>query len=527
MYLFIFSLIPWSIFVILKYKKALHMLQQNLYNVDSRYLTWLYRNYKKVLLEIDVLLFIPLAFFWNETVFKIVFFISYSVFSIIHYNKLKNEQTKKPLVVTARVKRLIMTIFILYSVFSIFLVSKYFLDKSIVYYLAIMLITYFAYIIVYLVNIINYPIERLVFYYFMFKAKSKLKSMKNLKVVGVTGSYGKTTSKNILSDVLSIKFNTLPTPRSFNTPNGLMITINNHLDKFDEIFIAEMGAYKLGEIKELCDLVHPQYGILTVIGTAHLESFGSEENIQKTKFELIESLPSDGIGILNKDDSMQVNYKLKNNCKILWIGIENKDVDVYASNIKCSEKGTTFDVTFKEDKTKYEFQTKLLGYFNVYNILAAIALGKELGMDIQSLQAGVKKVKPTEHRLELKKGPGVVIIDDAYNSNPSGAKMALDVLNMMKGKKIIVTPGMIELGSKQYEYNKEFGNQIADVCNEVILVGEKQTKAIYDGLEEKGYNKNKIHIINDVKKAFDIVNKIKDNNTYVLLENDLPDIFNE
>ncbi|MDD4036202.1 MAG: UDP-N-acetylmuramoyl-tripeptide--D-alanyl-D-alanine ligase [Bacilli bacterium] len=525
--LFIISIIPWSVFVIFKYKKALHMLQQNLYNHDSRYLTWLYRNYKKVLGEIDILLVIPLMFYWNKTIFMIIFFITYSIFTIVHYNKLKNEQTKKPLVITARVKRLITTIFIIYLASSIYLVSNFFFDNIILYYVIIMGMTYFAYIVVYIANIINYPIERGYFYYYMYKAKSKLKSMKNLKIIGITGSYGKTTSKNILSDILSVKFNTLPTPKSLNTPNGLMITINNHLDKFDEIFIAEMGSYKIGEIKELCDLVSPKYGVVTIIGKAHLESFGSEENIQKGKFELIESLPQDGIGILNGDDHLQVSYKLKNNCKIVWIGIDNKDVDVYASNIECSEKGTTFDVTFKGDKTKYKFQTKLLGYFNVYNILAAIALGKELGIDIPGLQVGVRKVRPTEHRLELKRGPGVIIIDDAYNSNPSGAKMALEVLSIMKGKKVIVTPGMIELGSKQYELNKEFGKQIAAVCDEVILVGEKQTKPIQDGLKEKGYDKKKIHIVNDIKLAFNIINKIKDSNTYVLLENDLPDIFNE
>lgn len=138
-----------------------------------------------------------------------------------------------------------------------------------------------------------------------------------------------------------------------------MITINNHLDKFTEYFIAEMGAFKRGEIKTLCNFVKPKYGILTSIGTAHLDSFGSRENIQKGKFELIESLPSDGIAILNRDDEWQVSYKLKNNCKVLWIGIDNKDADVYATNIKLSKDGTNFDCIFKGDNTLYHFETKL------------------------------------------------------------------------------------------------------------------------------------------------------------------------
>ena len=187
----------------------------------------------------------------------------------------------------------------------------------------------------------------------------------------------------------------------------------------------------------------------------------------------------------------------------------------------------SFDCHFKGDKNKYNFETKLLGTANVYNILSAIALGHELGMSIKQLQLGTKKIKTIEHRLELKKYNKITIIDDAYNSNPIGSKMALDVLNLMEGKKIIVTPGMIELGEEEYKLNKKFGMQIADVCDKVILVGKNQTKAIQDGLKEKKYDKAKIDIINDVKEAFTIINRLNEDNVYVLLENDLPDIFNE
>ena len=354
----------------------------------------------------------------------------------------------------------------------------------------------------------------------------KLKSM-NLPVIGITGSYGKTSSKNILNDILNIKFNAFATPKNFNTPYGLINSINNYLDKFNDIFIAEMGAFKIGEIKKTCDLMHPKYGILTIIGEAHLESFGSRENIQKGKFELIESLPSDGIGILNGDDEYQRNYKLKNKCKVYYVGIDSDNLDLKATNIKLSNKGTTFDIIFKGEQEKYTFTTKLLGKHNVYNILAGIMLGKQLGMTIEELQRGVSSIKVIEHRLELKKYGNINIIDDAYNSNPVGSKMALDVLGLMDGEKIVVTPGMIELGDKQYELNKKFGEYISEVADYVILVGEKQTKPIYDGLIEKKYNSKNIFIINDVKEAFPIMNKLAQNNTYVLLENDLPDLFNE
>ena len=354
--------------------------------------------------------------------------------------------------------------------------------------------------------------------------------MNQLKIIGITGSYGKTSSKNILSDILNIKYNALPTPKNLNTNYGLMITINNHLSKFDDIFIAEMGAYKKGEIKSLCDMVHPKYGILTTIGTAHLESFGSEKNIQEGKFELIESLPSEGVGVLNKDDPKQVSYKLKNDCKILWIGIDNKDVDVHASNIVGTNKGCKFDVVFKGDKNVYTFETKLLGKHNVYNILASIALGREFGISVENLIKAVKQVQPVEHRLELKKLGGFYQIDDAYNSNPVGAKSALEVLSMMDGDKVVVTPGMIELGEKEEEYNREFGKQIAMIskANYVILVGKKKTKPIYEGLLLNGFKEENVILTNDVKEAYTIINGLKGKkDLYALFENDLPDTYNE
>ena len=159
--------------------------------------------------------------------------------------------------------------------------------------------------------------------------------------------------------------------------------------------------------------------------------------------------------------------------------------------------------------------------------MAGILLGKELGMTIDELKRGVALVKPYEHRLELKKNGTLNIIDDAYNSNPLGSKMALEVLHLMPGKKVVVTPGMIELGEKQYELNKKFGTYIAKVCDYVILVGKEQTKPIYDGLIEQHYNMDNVYVLNNVLDAFNILRRIDDGNTYVLLENDLPDLFNE
>ena len=530
MFGFVLTLFLWFILVIIKLKKSLHMLQQNNYNKDNRYLKWISNNFKKVFLSIDVMLIIFILFLLlsNNFVINTILFILLLLVSIIKYfnDDLEDKKkSKKPLVYTNRVKRLLVTIGVILFIPLIFMFKNFSYELGTNYYIRLIILVYLIYFVVLIAAIINIPAEKYVYYSFKNKAMNKLKNLNNLKVIGITGSYGKTSSKNILSDILNIKYNALPTPKNFNTPYGLIMTINNTLDKFDDIFIAEMGAYKRGEIKELCDLVHPKYGILTTIGTAHLESFGSIENIQKTKFELIESLPSDGVAVLNMDDEKQVTYNIKSKCKKIWVAINNDKADFIATNIKMNNKGMSFDCVINGEKVK--FSTKLLGIPNIYNILAGIALGNYFGIDNEQLRRAVLNVKNTEHRLELKNAGDITYIDDAYNSNPVGSKMALDVLNLMPGKKIIMTPGMIELGPKQYELNKQFGEYIADVCDEVILVGEKQTIPIQDGLKEKGYSEKKIHITNDVKEGFKIAEKIKTKNTYVLIENDLPDLFNE
>ena len=517
------------LFALYKSKKAMHMLQQNYYDESNRYLFWMFKNLKKVFFNIDFIFITLLVFLFIELGNDFILGYTlglYLVIFVVYRNRQKKEQTKKPLVITARIKRLFITESLLYFIPLLIMILNFREDYVLLYLLIIGSMSYLSYFVILIANKINIPIEKCVYLHYKRMAMKKLKMM-NIPVVGITGSYGKTSSKNIVNDILSVKYNSFATPKNFNTPYGLIRSINNYLDKFNDIFIAEMGAFKVGEIRTTCKLMHPKHGILTTIGEAHLESFGSRENIQKGKFELIESLPSGGIAILNADDEWQVSYKLKNDkCRVLWIGIDN-EADIKALNIKLSGTGTDFDVMFKNDSNLYHFHTKLLGKHNVYNLLAGILLGKELGMNISELQRGVNSVKTIEHRLELKKSGTLNIIDDAYNSNPVGSKMALDVLKLMPGLKIVVTPGMIELGDKQYELNKKFGEYISDSADYVILVGKEQTKPIYDGLMEKGYNNEKVYIINNVVDAFSIMRRLDEGNTYVLLENDLPDLFNE
>ena len=183
----------------------------------------------------------------------------------------------------------------------------------------------------------------------------------------------------------------------------------------------------------------------------------------------------------------------------------------------------------EDDYWKEDIKVILIGDIGVGKTnLIKVALGREFGIEISDLQSSVRGVRAVEHRLELKKIGNFYQIDDAYNSNPVGAKSALEVLDMMDGLKVVVTPGMIELGEKEDELNKEFGKQIADVADYVVLVGEKKTKTIYEGLIEKGFDKDKIMVLNDVRKAYSFVSSlVGDKDVYALFENDLPDTYNE
>ena len=518
-----------------KSKRHIHMFQQNLYNENNRYLKWVFNNYRYFLsLDIFVIgiilvgLFVVFDLQLISTLCLLLVEVLLVIIGFSWQKLINNDQNKKKLVVTARVKRLIITLILLHLLPILFLYNGDFLQYNWILLLVEVIMLYLNSLVIFIAMIINTPIERLVYLYYKSKAMKKIKNMPNLKIIGITGSYGKTSCKRILGTILNYKYNALPSPKNLNTFNGLIMTINNYMDKFCDIFIAEMGAYVKGEIKRLCKLVKPKYGIITTIGTAHLESFGSQENIQESKFELIESLPVDGFGILNGDDPLQVSYKIKNKVRIIWIGIDNKDADVRAENIKCSYIGTSFDVILKGDDKKYHFETKLLGRHNVYNILSAIACGLEFGLDMEELINAVKIVKPVEHRLEIKKLANFYQIDDAYNSNPIGARNACNILGMMPGYKIVVTPGMIELGEKEDEENRILGEEIAEVADLVILIGEKKTQPIREGLINKKFDKDKIIVFNDVREAFPYIGKIaNEKEVYALFENDLPDTFNE
>ena len=492
----------------------LHMFQLNSYKPHEQ-LKWLKGNFLPAVVgrNLGGIVTIPLLLFCG-LVGQGISFVLLAVSAYLNRPK----KAKKPLVYTNRIKRMLITLGVL---LCFIVTAAALLGQSWINGLLLPVAQFFASLLVLLANLINRPIEQSINNWYINDAKQMIRDMPDLKVIGITGSYGKTSVKFYLNKLLSAKYNVLMTPESFNTTLGVVRTIRSSLKATHEIFICEMGAKNIGDIQEICDIVKPNYGIITSIGPQHLESFKSIDNVIKTKFELADAVPQDGIVFLNNDN--EYIRKQKRAKKTVTYGIEETDSDYQAYGIQVSSKGSSFKMTV--DGTDYAFQTRLIGAHNVLNIAGAIAAAHTLGVPMTDLVRQVKALESVPHRLQLIKGNQALIIDDAYNSNPSGAKAALDTLSAFEGFKILVTPGMIELGEKQDECNHTFGTQAASVCDYVVLVGERQTKSIYNGLTDAKYEPNKIIVAPNLQEALKSVENIKTGGLQkiVLLENDLPD----
>lgn len=520
LYVIVFMVFSW-----VPMKRALHMFQQNRYE-QNRYLDWI-KSYLKTMstkniIPVGILLgLLIIEYVGNSVTTDIICTWALCLWACVLIYQEIHKIYIKPLVFTDRVKRQVIVMTILNLIWICGLLSF-----KIPFVGVGMIVGYLGtWVLILVMDVITNPIEKMVKRKYLNQAKSILQGQHDLIKIGITGSFGKTSSKNILQEILSEKMYSLMTPASFNTPMGITITIREMLKPIHEVFICEMGADHVNDIKELCDFVSPKIGLVTSIGPQHLNTFGTLDNIINEKMKLIESLPKDGVGIINKDNEYIRSYTIKNNCRLVSYGIHEVDVDYHAKDIEYTPKGSKFTVVSNDGE--YLFETKLLGEHNIANILAAIAIARELNIGWTELQSAVKKVKYIEHRLELKKINGYTFIDNAFNSNPIGSAMSLQVLKMMPNKRFIITPGMIDLGSKQDEINCEFGRKMKDCADEVILVGIQQTKPIVQGLQDVDYDMNKVHVCKTVREAFELVYKLATPIDTILLENDLPDAFNK
>ena len=510
-----------------EYKRTLMMLQQNSYR-NERYMKWLrvsgdstsgVRLFAMIVMLLSLIDAVP------ASMGELFILIATAVSS----QKLFKAKYKKPLVFTNRVWRIFSVMAILsVAILALIVVFMWKSDVQQMLFtlsLASLVMYICSHIIVLAANTILRPVEKSINKKYYNDAARILASMPDLKIIGITGSYGKTSTKHYLHRILSEKYDVMMTPGSYNTTLGVIRTVREYLKPYNEVFIVEMGAKQKGDIKEICDLVHPSMGIVTAVGEQHLESFKSIENVQSTKFELVDSLPSNGLAVVNDDFPYVANRVVANVecCRYAVNATENASYT--AKDIQYDEYGTSFTIIGND--RELTLHTRLVGECNISNLIAAVIIALRLDVPEEKIRYAVEKIEQVEHRLNLKRTPGgVTIIDDAFNSNPTGSHMAMDVLaRFNKGQRIVITPGMIELGDKQFEYNNLLGKKIAECADVAIIVGEYNREALVEGAIAGGMAAEKVKAVDSFKTAQQLLGSIVKPGDTVLYENDLPDTF--
>lgn len=513
--------------LVFEFRRQLMMLQQNSYRND-RYSRWLSTSQDSTSAMRLVSGAVLLA---SLSTLTPAIWISAGLICAVSLTNtiiLVRKKYKKPLVMTRRASRILLTMLLLAAiptVICLFVCQAQ--GASLIFVADIILAAFcFSQSFALVANWLLKPVEANINRKYYQDAERILRGMPDLKIIGVTGSYGKTSTKHYLNRILSEKYDVMMTPGSFNTTMGVIRTVREYLKPYNEVFIVEMGAKQPGDIKEICDLVHPEIGIVTAVGEQHLESFKTIENVQRTKFELIDSLPTDGLAVVNNDFPFVANRKVDNVKCIRYAVSECGPAEYIAEDIRYSAHGTSFTVVTPTGE-KFGFSTHLVGECNVSNLLAAIIVALRLEVPIEKIRYAVNDIQQVEHRLNMKRTPGgVTIIDDAFNSNPTGSKMALDVLKMMTGgRRIIVTPGMIELGERQEELNAKFGEYIAGAADIAIIVGHYNREAIISGIKSTDTTSLDVHAVNSFSEAQQLLATTLKPGDTILYENDLPDTF--
>ena len=518
-----------GIYMLLNFKRDIQMLQQNSYRI-SRYYKWLENGdlWSAWRLTDVALLFLVFSTLLDAPASAFVVALT----ALVKICLILRRKSKKPLVFTRRVWRI-------YSLTAILGVGAFLTTAICVPRVAtgiynpiaitlgvLLLISIFSWAIVIIAVWLLKPVEETINRKYYDEAANILRSMPDLKVIGITGSYGKTSTKHYLHRILSEKYDVLMTPGSYNTPMGVIRTIREMMKPYNQVFICEMGAKQKGDVKEICDLVHPDAGIITAVGPMHLETFKTIENVQSTKFELADAIPVDGLIVINNDFEACASRKVSNT-KALRYGVSCPDgCDYRATDIVYTPQGTSFAVV-SSDGFRLELITRLVGESNIANLLGAVVMALYMKVPAERIRYAVAAIEQVEHRLNIKQTPGgVTIIDDAFNSNPIGSRMAVDVLAHFKGgKRIIVTPGMIELGSKQYELNRDLGAYIGKNVDVAIIVGEYNREALERGIRSTDFDTANLHIVDSFAASQQLLAQMLRRGDTVLYENDLPDTF--
>ncbi len=524
----------------------LHIFQQKGYKLNE-YRHWLVKNWSRRVITTQHILYLVIivVMLWllSGTITGSAAIIVLTIFGFFWFgpfNYYAGEKQKKPLVFTVRMKRLCVPFFIL--CFALPLLSTWFAFGSAdtdvrisalllpfdIYILAFGWVLGHAFVpfFMFIAAKITAPIERRVHRHYIKEAQEKLAKMPGLTVIAITGSYGKTSTKFMIRDLLKERMSVCSTPGSYNTPMGVCKVINNDLEAHHQVLILEMGARYEGNIDELCDITEPDIAVITNVGIAHLETFGSQDAIARTKSTLVKRLKPEGTAVLNADDErVAAMAQLRDDIDIIQVGLQNGSIT--GSDIRYNHEGTRFTV-WRGDASEI-FNTGLLGAHNVLNMLLAIGVASCFDIRLKTMAVAARSIQPIEHRLELKKQGEFYVIDDAFNSNPIGAKNAVEILGQFNsGRRIVITPGMIELGELEDEKNREFGRHIGEAnLDLVILVGKLRTEAIREGIHQTGLPGDRVRVVESLFKGNELLQEYAEPGDVVLYENDLPDSFDE
>jgi len=459
-------------------------------------------------------------------------FASYILFSILYINSEKSVNAKVPLKKTKRIVRLCITYMVLliavnFGLIVLLNLIAFYIDATIIAllrYSVLCLTPILIPFILFLAYGLNEPLEMLIRKHYLRVAVNKLNSTDVIKI-GITGSYAKTSVKEILKTILSQKFRVLATPASYNTPLGIALAVKN-LDSTHDIFIAEMGARSKGDIAALAKMVKPSYGVLTGVNNQHLESFGSIENTCETKYELFENLSEGGVAFFGADNEYSVSLMNRYNGEKYSAGLAGENNLVTATDVKTDAKGMSFTLNISGERG-VKCSTVLLGRHSVKNICLAAAVAYKIGLKPKEIAEGINRIQSIGHRLELMpNNKKIVIIDDSYNSNEDGVMAAMEVLDTFSGRKIVLTPGLVELGKRENVANLEFGKLLAKHAQIVIIVGKHNAEMLINGLIDGGMNRENIKFAKSLNKGNALLNEIVEEGDVVLFENDLPDNYN-
>lgn len=499
----------------------LNILQQNHYKIEP--MRFHIRNYYKRYL-IWLVSFLAFNFLASFNVINVLLVEVFS-FCILMYYVMHYKKKIIKLKFTKRIIRILLIFFFLNTLIIILTkIILFKLDiKDNLTSINILLLIYPLYNIIGIR--INYPLEKSINKKYIKNAKNIIDTNQNLIKIGITGSFGKTSTKNILYQLLKDSYLTVSTPKSYNTLLGVTKTINESVDQTTQIFIAECGATSNGDIKEIMEVVKPTIGVITNIGPQHLESFKTIENIVNTKFELIDSMSYEGIAIINSDNEYIKNRTINNVKKVINVSLVDKNADYYAqiTNLNPLEF-----IIYKNGKLEIELTTNLLGRHNVQNILFSYVVIdnlKEFNIKItkEKIKEVVKSLEPAKHRLEYKKIKNIHLYDDSYNSNVVGFKNACEVVRNLPYRKIIITPGIVELGKEELIITKEIASVIKDTFDDIYIIENKASINLINNLKN-----DNVFIYSSFKDAYnDCIDKYQEEEIAILIENDLPDNYLE